>query len=86
MRKITDGTSNSVLVLEVNENAAVVWTKPDDLVFDPTKPLAGLGAAHPGGFLAALADGSVRFISSSIDPQTFLKLLMMADGQPVGDF
>jgi type II secretory pathway pseudopilin PulG len=86
MRKITDGTSNTVLVLEVNENAAVVWTKPDDLVFDPTKPLAGLGAAHPGGFLAALADGSVRFISSSIDPQTFLKLLMMADGQPVGDF
>jgi type II secretory pathway pseudopilin PulG len=86
MRKITDGTSNTLLVVEVNESAAVVWTKPDDLIFDANKPLAGLGAAHAGGFLVALADGSVRFISATIDPRLFLKLLMMADGQRVENY
>ena len=83
---ITDGTSNTILVLEVNENASVVWTKPDDFNYDVTKPLSGVGSAHPGGFLVAMADGSVRFIASTIDPALFLRLLMMADGQPVGEF
>jgi len=63
--KITDGTSNTILALEVNDEASVIWTKPDDLKFDPDKPLMGLGTAYPGGFSAALADGSVRFISAT---------------------
>ena len=83
---IVDGTSNTILVLEVNESASVIWTKPDDLVYDVNKPLVGLGSAHPGGFMAALADGSVRFIAATIDPANFVRLLMKADGQPVNDF
>ncbi|MBM4091964.1 MAG: DUF1559 domain-containing protein, partial [Planctomycetes bacterium] len=85
-RNITDGTSNTIMVLEVNDEASVIWTKPDDLQFDVNNPLAGLGKAHPGGFNVALADGSVRFISITIDPQLFLRLLQMADGQPVGEY
>jgi prepilin-type processing-associated H-X9-DG protein len=83
IRSITDGTSNTLLVLEVNSDAAVDWTKPDDFQFSPDNPLANLGKAHPGGFNAALADGSVRFISNTIDPQMFLNLLRMNDGQAV---
>jgi prepilin-type processing-associated H-X9-DG protein len=86
LASITDGTSNTIMVLEVNEEASVIWTKPDDFVYDVSKPMAGLGTAHPGGFMAAMADGSVRFIAATIDPNTFLRLLMMADGQPVGQF
>ncbi len=86
MAKITDGTANTILVVEADTDAAVIWTKPDDLQYDREHPLAGLGNAHPGGFAAALADGSVHFISGSIDPQLFLRLLMMADGEPVGRF
>jgi prepilin-type processing-associated H-X9-DG protein len=83
-RSMTDGTANTLLVLEVNEETSVIWTKPDDFAYDVNKPLAGLGTAHPGGFMAAMADGSVRFIAATIDPDTFLRLLMMADGKPVG--
>ncbi len=86
MRDITDGTSNTILALEVNEDASVVWTKPDDLAYDPAKPLAGLGTAHPGGFWAAMADGSVHFIVASIDQENFLRLLMIADGKPVNPY
>src|SRR5439155_17093192 len=34
---VTDGLSNTLMIVEANE--AVTWTKPDDLAFDPNKPL-----------------------------------------------
>jgi prepilin-type processing-associated H-X9-DG protein len=84
MTKITDGTSNTLLVLEVNDGASVIWTKPSELDYKTANPLAGLGTSHPGGFNAAMADGSVHFISASIDVAVFLRMLMMNDGQPTG--
>ncbi len=41
------------------------------------------GSSHPGGFNVALADGSIRSISYSIDPETFRRLCVRDDGQPV---
>lgn len=79
---ITDGVSNTLLLVEVNPDRAVIWTKPEDLAFDPEKPLAGLGKAHPGGFLALFCDGSVRFLSETLDPTFFRRLVEKADGQP----
>ncbi len=83
---IKDGSANTILALEVNPEEAVIWTKPDDWQYDPSQPLSGLGRAHPGGFLALFADGHVSFLSQAIDPEVFGRLLMMADGQPVGNF
>ncbi len=82
IRQITDGTSNTIMVVEVDPNSSVIWTKPRDLAYNPQRPLQGLGKAHPGGFNVALADGSVRFISNNVDPRVFLQMLNMADGQP----
>ncbi len=84
-RDITDGTANTILLVEVNPDRAVIWTKPDDLAFDPDNPLAGLGKAHPGGFLVALCDGSVRFFLQGIHPAVFRSLAQIADGQHVRD-
>lgn len=41
---------------------------------------------HPGGVNAGLADGSVRFISETIDLTTFHHLGNRRDGKPLGDF
>jgi prepilin-type N-terminal cleavage/methylation domain-containing protein/prepilin-type processing-associated H-X9-DG protein len=41
---------------------------------------------HTGGVHVCLADGSVRFISENIDTQTWLDLLSIADGRPIGEF
>lgn len=81
--EILDGLSNTIMVVEADDARAVVWTKPDDWEFDATKPLAGLGNAHPGGFNAAFADGSIHFLSKSIDPATFKALLTIAGGEAV---
>ena len=65
---VTDGTSNTLMVVEAKKE--VPWTKPDDLSFDPAAApsLFGAGSSHPGGFNAAMADGSVRFFGNSINP------------------
>jgi prepilin-type processing-associated H-X9-DG protein len=41
------------------------------------------GSDHPGGANFGLADGSVRFVSSSIDANVFALLGSMADNQPI---
>jgi hypothetical protein len=80
-----DGTSNTIMVVEAAKG--VPWTKPEDLDYDPAKPLPKLGGLFPGGFNAALCDGSVRFISNAVTPKTLHLLIQRNDGQPLpGDF
>jgi prepilin-type processing-associated H-X9-DG protein len=80
LQEFTDGTSHTIMVVEADPDRAVVWTKPDDWEYDATQPLAGLGHAHPGGFNVLFADGSVRFIPKTIDPQGFHALLTIDAG------
>jgi hypothetical protein len=44
----------------------VPWTKPEDLPFDPKKPLPELGGLFEDGFHVALVDGSAFFLSRTI--------------------
>ncbi|MBN1852584.1 MAG: DUF1559 domain-containing protein [Pirellulales bacterium] len=81
--EIHDGTSNTIMVVEVNDEKAVPWTKPDDFTPDKTNPIAGLVGLRPGGFLAAFADGSVRRISTGIDAATLRALFTRAGGEAV---
>ena len=82
--QILDGTSNTIMTVEANDPSAVIWTKPDDFVPDPETPLKGLVGLNPGGFLVGFCDGSVRFISADIDPDT-LRALFTRDGGEVVD-
>ncbi len=83
MREITDGTSNTAMVVEASDDLAVTWTQPKDFEPNPDQPLRGLVGVRPGGFLAALCDGSVRFIAASIDPQMLKALFTRAGGEAV---
>ena len=86
MGDVLDGLHKTILVLEANDEQAVIWTKPDDWQYDPERPLSGLGKAHPGGFLAAFGDCSVHFLLDTIDPVVFRRLITFADCEPVGDY
>lgn len=81
--QITDGSSNTALVVEVNEELAVEWTKPQDYECDPKNPLKGLGGLQPRGFIAAMADGSTHFLPSTMNPENWKWMTQMNDGNVV---
>jgi hypothetical protein len=83
MRNITDGTSNTVMVVEASDDAAVIWTKPDDFEPNAEQALKVLIGLRKGGFLAGFCDGSVRFISESIDPQILKAVFTRSGGEIV---
>ncbi len=78
---VSDGTSTTLLVVEAA--SPVLWTKPADLSIAALDRPLGAGSKHPGGFSAAMADGSVRFIRTSgddaISPQDF-RAMVTRDG------
>jgi hypothetical protein len=81
-RDITDGTSATVFFVAASPEAAVEWTRPADIDFDPTKPFAGL--AQPSGqFFAAFVDGSVRRLSLGLGNDVMKALVTRAGDEPI---
>jgi hypothetical protein len=77
-----DGTSNTIMFVEASK--AVPWTKPQDVPYDPQKPLPKLGVLGASYFLAAICDGSVRTITPSVTQQTLRLAITRNDGMPLG--
>ncbi|MFM7205405.1 MAG: DUF1559 domain-containing protein [Planctomycetaceae bacterium] len=82
-QEVTDGTSNTIALVEVSLDRAVPWTKPDDVVIDFDDPLAAFRGVRPGGFLAGTMDGAVRFISNIIDAETLEAMFTPNGGEAV---
>ncbi len=80
MMSISDGTSNTIMLVEAAPEWAVVWTRPDDWQFDPGNPRQGLMGHRRDGFLAALADGYVRLIPAGVSDETLRRLFNRHDG------
>jgi hypothetical protein len=53
-----NGSANTVMVVEAGE--PVPWTKPDDLVIDPKKPLPPFGGPQRTDFYTLFCDGHVQ--------------------------
>jgi Protein of unknown function (DUF1559) len=83
IRQFRDGTSNTLLVVETGPEAAVPWTRPDDIPFDSSQPLAALGALPKDGFWGGFADGAVRRIKPDIQPEVFRGLLTPNGGEVI---
>jgi len=61
--EIKDGTSNTIMIVEVDPAHAVEWTKPADWEVDLKNPSQGLARADRDFFTAAYADGHVEIIT-----------------------
>ena len=61
--------------LPIRMRLAITLRVVEDLPYDATDPKDGLGHVRQNGFLALLADGSVRFVSRAE--------LGIPDGEPI---
>ncbi|MDR3196984.1 MAG: DUF1559 domain-containing protein [Planctomycetaceae bacterium] len=80
---ITDGLSNTFLVIEVKE--PFCWMNPTaDKTFNDLEKIGTEHSSfHPGGFNGVFGDGSVRFISNTIDPYILNALGTRDGGEPI---
>jgi hypothetical protein len=91
---ITDGVSNTILVIEAGE--AVPWTKPVELPYNADEPLPPLGGMFKERFrfssltfesskdiLAVFADSSVHKIRKTIAEKNLRRLIIRNDGENV---
>lgn len=88
IREIRDGTSNMILAGSIKEGAKA-WGDPTNHR-DPANGVNGgpdeFGSYHQNGdVLFLMADGSVRVVSKSIDPETLRRLANPDDGLPIPD-
>lgn len=93
--KFTDGLANTIAIVEINDDCAVPWTKPDDWKFDSDDPSGEVrvqgnrrhnakpqfGGHYGGGFNAALCNGSVLFISDEIGDRNMKGAFIRDDGE-----
>lgn len=85
LAQISDGSSRTIAIVEALPDNAVPWTKPDDVEFDPDRPLVGVGNPRRAGglFAAGFFDGHIRMIEADVAPEVFRALVTPSGGETV---
>ncbi len=90
IQQITDGTSKTISVIEVKDSG-IRWTEPRDLTLaEASRPInsvssTAISSLHGDGAHALLCDGSVRFLTKELPPETLRAMLTANGGEPIED-
>jgi hypothetical protein len=79
MRNFEDGPSDTVVLLEADDSAAVLWTQPADLKLDVNNLGEHIGRLRQDGFFVIWGDGSLTRVANECSP-TDLKAIFSYDG------
>jgi hypothetical protein len=91
IRDITDGTSATLLVVEV-ANSGIHWMEPRDLHVVQMAPTVnaksgqGISSRHTGGAQSLIADGAVRFVPESLSAEILRAWLTAHAGDESSNF
>jgi hypothetical protein len=85
IKEILDGTTHTAIVVDVNDETGVPWTKPADLVVDEKDPWKGLLGHYPGFVEFGMADGTVRRVPKTEKASTIWALFTRAGGETIKD-
>jgi hypothetical protein len=83
LKEFTDGTSNTILIAEAG--VPVPWTKPEDFAYDPDQPLPNLDGLFKDIIRVGLADGSVRYLPTSLGEKTWRAAITRNGGEQFGN-
>ena len=81
VQDVTDGTSNTILVIDAADKLAAPWTKPADYTYDPKDPAAGLAYRYGNVVMTLLTDGSVTALRKKIDAKNMLAFFTRNGGE-----
>ncbi len=84
-REMRDGTSKTILVVEVPPSQAVEWTKPADWEVDLAHPKKGVERNDRDYFVAGFADAHVQAIPSNVSPERLRAYLTRAGREATDD-
>ncbi len=79
--QVTDGTSNTIWLVETAPGKSAIWTKPEDLKIEPKKPLNDIAVEGSDRFLAARLDGSVNVVATRIPAEVANALFSINGGE-----
>lgn len=85
LEEVKDVTSNTIMLVEVNDELATEWTRPVDFQPDPKRPTKGLERplrSDLTGFCAAMVDGSAKALSVQTDSKALWSLFLRNGEKP----
>jgi hypothetical protein len=85
IRDTRDGTSNTALTVQVGEERAVEWTKPDDVPFNKQSLRKSLFSYFEDVALIGFSDGSTRVLPDSVADETLWAIFTRAGGETVSN-
>lgn len=83
MAKIIDGTSNTMMMVEI-QNSGIHWSEPRDLTI--SQPMSLPPGNHPNINLSLFYDGHTQALTKTTPPEIIRSLSTSGGGEQIGDF
>jgi hypothetical protein len=81
-KDVRDAPALTAMVGELSPST-IVWSKPEDLIFDHRFFRRGFTSTHDGGWQMLMGDGRVRFVPALISHNAYRAIMTIAGGEHI---